>query len=47
MGRSLLFGAVLCGILLVAATTRSDVISSRAPWSTTRHRSRNRFEEER
>ena len=25
MGRSLLFGAVMCAILLAAATTRSDV----------------------
>ena len=30
MGRSLLFGAVMCAILLVAATTRSDVASSDA-----------------
>lgn len=28
MGRSLLFGAVMCAILLAAATTRSDVASS-------------------
>jgi hypothetical protein len=30
MGRSLLFGAVMCAILLVAATTRSDVGSTDA-----------------
>ena len=27
MGRSLLFGAIMCAILFVAATTRSDVVS--------------------
>ena len=32
MGRSLLFGAVMCAILLVAATTRSDVVTD--SWAT-------------